>query len=254
MWYNDGVMKKIVCIRHGQSTWNAENKFTGWTNVDLSERGIAEAKEAGEILKKEGFVFDEAYTSFLLRAQHTLDIALETLGQKNIPITKTWVLNERHYGDLQGKNKKQIADEVGEDQFMIWRRSFDVPPPALATDDPRHPAHDPLYADVPADLLPGTESLKEVIERVSPYWEEVLKPRVHEGKMILISAHGNTIRALRKMLENITPEEIVELNIPYATPLVFEFDDDMQPLRSYYLGDQEKIDAVAKEVASQGKV
>lgn len=246
-------MKKIVFIRHGQSTWNAENKFTGWTDVDLSPRGEEEARGAGAILKEEGYVFDEAYTSYLVRAQHTLDIALDTLGQKDIPITKTWILNERHYGDLQGKDKKQIADQVGEEQFMIWRRSFDVPPPAVATDDPRHPANDTRYADIPKDILPGTESLKEVIERVEPYWEDVLKPKVQEGKNILVSAHGNTIRAFRKMFDNMSEEEIVELNIPYATPLVYEFDDDMHVVRSYYLGDREKIDAVAKEVAAQGK-
>jgi 2,3-bisphosphoglycerate-dependent phosphoglycerate mutase len=246
-------MKKIVFIRHGQSTWNAENKFTGWTDVDLTERGVAEAKQAGEMLKKEGYVFDEAYTSYLLRAQRTLDIALAGLGQENIPVTRSWKLNERHYGDLQGKNKQQVAEEVGQEQFMIWRRSFDVPPPALSQDDPRHPANDPLYTDVPKEELPGTESLKQVIERVEPFWEKELKPKVDNSKVLLVSAHGNTIRACKKMFEDISDEEIVSVNIPYAVPLVYEFTDDMHVSASYYLGDQAEIEAVAKEVAEQGK-
>lgn len=246
-------MKRIVFIRHGESTWNAAHKFTGWTDVDLTERGKEEAKEAGRILKEEGCHFNKAYTSYLNRAQHTLDIVLKELEQEDIPIVRSWKLNERHYGDLQGKNKQQIADEVGEEQFMTWRRSFDTPPPALSKDDRRHPINDPLYSDVPKDELPSTESLKDVIGRIQPYWLATLAPEVQEGKSLIVSAHGNTIRAFKKMFDEMSPEDVVGLNIPYAIPLVYEFDDDMNIQNSYYLGDAERIKALADEVANQGK-
>lgn len=246
-------MKKLVCIRHGESVWNKENKFTGWTDVDLSDRGIDEAGEAGRVLKKEGYMFDLAYTSWLVRAKHTLDIVLKELGQTGIPIKTSWRLNERHYGALQGLNKKETAEKFGEQQVHLWRRSFDVQPPALAKDDERWPGNDLKYRDVKEESIPLTESMKDVVERLMPYWEEELKPAVASGKMVLLSAHGNTIRGFKMFLDNMKPEDIVDLNIPYAVPLVYEFDDSMHVIKSYYLGDEEKIQAVAQEVANQAK-
>lgn len=243
----------MVCIRHGESVWNRENKFTGWTDVDLSERGIEEAHEAGRLLKKEGYVFDCAYMSWLVRAKHTLDIILDELGQTDIPVQESWRLNERHYGALQGLNKKEMAEKFGEQQVLVWRRSFDVQPPALTEDDPRYSGNEPKYHGLNKADIPRTESMKDMIERCIPYWEETLKPAVASGKIVLVSAHGNTIRGLKMFLDNMKPEDVVDLNIPYAIPLVYEFDDTMNVMRSYYLGDQEKIAAVAKEVANQGK-
>jgi len=246
-------MHKVVLLRHGESTWNKENRFTGWHDVDLTERGRDEAREAGRLLKEGGYVFDVAYTSVLKRAIKTLGIALDTLDQLWIPVIKSWKLNERSYGALQGLNKAETAAKHGEAQTKIWRRSFDIPPPALTVDDERHPSHDPRYKDLkPADL-PLTESLKDTIARFMPYWHETIAPTITSGRRVIIAAHGNSLRALVKDLDNIPEAEIVELNIPTGIPLVYELDDDLRPLRHYYLGDPAAAAAAAARVANQAK-
>jgi 2,3-bisphosphoglycerate-dependent phosphoglycerate mutase len=246
-------MHKLVLLRHGESTWNQENRFTGWTDVDLSDRGVAEAREAGRLLREGGFVFDIAFTSVLKRAIKTLGIALDTLDQLFIPVTKSWRLNERHYGALQGLNKAETAAKHGEAQTKIWRRSYDILPPPLTPDDPRHPSRDPRYAGLnPADL-PLTESLKTTVERFLPYWHETIAPTIRSGKRVVIAAHGNSLRALVMYLDHIDEQTIVELNIPTGIPLVYELDDDLKPIRHYYLGDPDAAAAAAARVAAQTK-
>ncbi len=246
-------MKKIVLLRHGESTWNKENRFTGWTDVDLSEKGVQEATAAGRTMKDAGYVFDVAYTSVLRRAIKTLWLSLEQMDLMWIPVHNTWRLNERHYGALQGLNKAETAERHGMEQTHIWRRSYDVPPPALTIDDPRHPGRDPRYAGLsPADL-PLTECLKDTVARFLPYWHEVVAPAVRGGQRVLIAAHGNSLRALIKYLDNIPDADIVELNVPTGIPLVYELDDDLKPIRHYYLGDQEAIKKAAEAVANQLK-
>lgn len=246
-------MYKLVLLRHGESHWNKENRFTGWTDVDLSEKGIEEATESGRVLKEEGFVFDLAYTSVLKRAINTLHIALNQLDQVWIPVYKNWRLNERHYGALQGLNKAETAEKHGEDQVKIWRRSYDTPPPALDESDERFPGRDPRYADLdPADV-PRTECLKDTVARFLPLWHEEIAPLIREGKRVLIAAHGNSLRALVKYLDEMSDDEIVGLNIPTGVPLVYELDEDLAPIEHYYLGDQEAIAAKAAAVANQGK-
>jgi 2,3-bisphosphoglycerate-dependent phosphoglycerate mutase len=246
-------MHKIVLLRHGESAWNKENRFTGWTDVDLTEQGRAEAKTAGEVLKKEGFSFDLAYCSVLKRALRTLWIVLDELDELWIPVEKTWRLNERHYGALQGLNKSETAAKFGEDQVLVWRRSYDIPPPPLEKSDERFPGRDPRYQDVPEAELPLTECLKDTVDRFLPYWHEVIAPQVKAGKKLVIAAHGNSLRALVKYLDNLSEEEVLKLNIPTGVPLVYELDDQLKPLKSYYLGDQEAIAAAMAAVASQGK-
>jgi 2,3-bisphosphoglycerate-dependent phosphoglycerate mutase len=246
-------MHKLVLLRHGESTWNQENRFTGWTDVDLSERGIAEAKEAGRLLREGGFVFDIAYTSVLKRAIKTLGIVLDALDQLWIPVTKSWKLNERHYGGLQGLNKTETAAKHGEAQTKIWRRSFDIPPPPLTIEDERHASHDLRYTGLMASELPLTESLKDTIARFMPYWHEAIAPTIKSGKRVVIAAHGNSLRALVMYLDNIPESEIVELNIPTGIPLVYELDDDLKPLRHHYLGDPAAAAAAAARVANQAR-
>ena len=247
-------MKKIILLRHGESIWNKENIFTGWTDVDLSEKGIEEAKSAGRILKNEGYVFDIAYTSVLKRAIRTLWIVLDEMDLMWIPVQMSWRLNERHYGALQGLNKAEMAEKFGEKQVLIWRRSYDVPPPALEKMDERYPGSDPRYKKLDEKDLPLTECLKDTVNRFLPYWKEVITPTVKSGKRVIISAHGNSLRALVKYLDNIPDEEIVSLNIPTGIPLIYELDDDLNPLRHYYLGDPEELKKAMKSVADQGKV
>ncbi len=244
-------MIKLVMVRHGQSTWNLANRFTGWTDVDLSEQGVREAHEAATVLKKEGYTFDVAYTSVLKRAIRTLWIVLDDMDLMWIPVHRSWRLNERHYGALQGLNKKETADEYGLEQVQIWRRSYDTPPEGLSREDRRHPCHDPRYADVPPELLPATESLKTTLQRVLPYWHEAIAPALREGRKVLIAAHGNSMRALVKYLDDVSDADIVKLNIPTGIPLVYELDDDLHAQRHYYLGDEEKIRAATASVASQ---
>ena len=246
-------MKKLVLIRHGESTWNKENRFTGWTDVDLSEKGVEEAVAGGRALRDDGYVFDVAYTSVLKRAIKTLWLALEQLDQMWIPVHNTWRLNERHYGALQGLNKAETAAKHGMEQTNIWRRSYDVPPPALTPDDERHPSRDPRYAGLsPADL-PLTECLKDTVARFLPLWHETIAPAVRSGQRVLIAAHGNSLRALVKYLDNIPDADIVGLNIPTGIPLVYELTDDLKPIRSYYLGDPEAVKKAAEAVAAQLK-
>jgi len=246
-------VKKLVLIRHGESTWNKENRFTGWTDVDLSEKGRQEAKEAGQVLKSEGYTFDVAYTSVLKRAIRTLWTVLDEMDLMWIPVHRTWRLNERHYGALQGLNKAETAAKFGEDQVKIWRRSYDVPPPALTPDDERVPARDPRYASLTKEELPLTECLKDTVARFLPYWHEAIAPAVESGKKVLITAHGNSLRALVKYLDNVSEKEIIELNIPTGMPMVYELDDHLKPLNRYYLGDPEKVKAAVEAVAAQGK-
>jgi 2,3-bisphosphoglycerate-dependent phosphoglycerate mutase len=246
-------MKKLVLVRHGESTWNKENRFTGWTDVDLSEKGVEEAVAGGRALRDEGYVFDVAYTSVLKRAIKTLWLALEQLDQMWIPVHNTWRLNERHYGALQGLNKAETAAKHGMEQTNIWRRSYDVPPPALTPDDERHPSRDPRYAGLsPADL-PLTECLKDTVARFLPLWHGTIAPAVGSGQRVLIAAHGNSLRALVKFLDNIPDAEIVGLNIPTGIPLVYELTDELKPIRSYYLGDPEAVKKAAEAVAAQLK-
>ncbi len=246
-------MKKVVLLRHGESTWNKENRFTGWTDVDLSEKGKQEALEAGRVLKREGYVFDLAYTSVLKRAIRTLWIVLDEMDLMWIPVHLSWRLNERHYGALQGLNKSEMAAKFGEQQVLIWRRSYDIPPPALEKTDPRYPGHDPRYRDIGEENIPSTESLKDTVKRFLPYWHETIAPTIREGRRVLISAHGNSLRALVKYLDDMSDQDIVALNIPTGIPLVYELDDDLKPIRHYYLGDPEAVKKAMEAVASQGK-
>ncbi len=244
-------MVKLVLVRHGQSTWNLENRFTGWTDVDLSEQGVREAHDGAKVLAQEGYTFDVAFTSVLKRAIRTLWIILDDMDLMWIPVHRSWHLNERHYGALQGLNKKETADKYGLDQVQIWRRSYDTPPGELAESDSRHPCHDRRYADVARDLLPATESLKTTLERVLPYWHEAIVPELKKGKRILICAHGNSLRALVKYFDGMSNEAITQLNIPTGVPLVYELDDELNAVRHYYLGDEEAIKAATASVASQ---
>jgi 2,3-bisphosphoglycerate-dependent phosphoglycerate mutase len=246
-------MKKLVLLRHGESQWNRENRFTGWVDVDLSDKGREEAKAAGQLLKDEGFVFDVAYTSVLKRAIRTLWTVLDGMDLMWIPVIKSWRLNERHYGALQGLNKAETAQRHGDEQVLIWRRSYDTPPPALDINDELHPGKDPRYASLTAEELPATECLKDTVGRFLPYWHETIAPMILGGKRVIITAHGNSLRALVKYLDKISDEDIVGLNIPTGIPLVYELDDDLKPLRSYYLGDQEAMKAAIDAVAKQGK-
>ncbi len=247
-------MYKLVLVRHGQSTWNLENRFTGWTDVGLTEQGVAEAHESGRLLREEGYTFDVAYTSVLKRAIKTLWIVLDEMGLEWIPVHRAWQLNERHYGALQGLNKAETAVKFGEEQVHIWRRSYDTPPPALEMDDERHPRHDPRYASLQPKEVPATESLKITLERVLPYWHSTLAPAVKSGQRVLVAAHGNSLRAMVKYLDNISDEEIPGLNIPTGVPLVYELDNELKPIKSYYLGDPEAVAKAAAAVANQGKV
>jgi 2,3-bisphosphoglycerate-dependent phosphoglycerate mutase len=244
-------MTRLVLLRHGESTWNRENRFTGWTDVDLSERGLAEALDAGRLLREAGFGFDVAHTSLLRRAIRTLWIAIDALDLMWIPVEKSWRLNERHYGALQGLNKAEIAAKHGEAQTKIWRRSYDIPPPPLLPDDPRHPSRDPRYAGLAPSELPVAESLKDTVARFLPYWHEAIAPAIRSGKRILIAAHGNSLRALVMYLDQMSESDIVELNIPTGIPLVYELDAALQPVRHYYLGDPAAAAAAAARVAEQ---
>lgn len=246
-------MKKLVLIRHGESEWNKENRFTGWTDVELSQKGREEARQAGQLLKNQGYSFDKAYTSVLKRANHTLDGVLLELGETDIPVTRSWKLNERHYGALQGLNKAETAAKYGDEQVHEWRRSWDVRPPLLDSDDKRNPVLDPLYKGVPADELPLGESLKDTVRRVVPFFESDIVPEIKAGKNVVIAAHGNSLRALVKFLDHISDDDIAGLDIPTGVPLVYELDDDMNPLRHYYLGDPEVIRAREEAVKNQGK-
>jgi len=246
-------MYKLVLIRHGESEWNKENRFTGWTDVDLSEKGLLEAKEAGALLKKEGYSFDVAYNSVLKRAIKTLNLVLEEMNLLWIPVIKSWRLNERHYGALQGLDKAETAAKHGDAQVKIWRRAYDIAPPALDIQDERHPAKDDRYKDIPSKDLPATECLKDTVARVLPFWNSDIAPAIKSGKKVLIAAHGNSLRALIKYLDSIGDDEIVELNIPTGTPLVYELDESLKPIKHYYLGDQDKIAQAMAAVANQGK-
>jgi 2,3-bisphosphoglycerate-dependent phosphoglycerate mutase len=243
---------KLVLVRQGQSTWNLENRFTGWTDVDLTELGVAEARNGGKLLKEGGFDFDIAYTSVLKRAIKTLGIIQEEMSLEWIPVIRAWQLNERHYGSLQGLNKAEMAEKFGEAQVKIWRRSYDVPPPALELSDERHPRFDRRYHGINADELPATESLKITLERVLPYWHSTLVPMIKSGKRVLIAAHGNSLRAMVKYLDSIPDNEITELNIPTGIPLVYELDSNLKPINHYYLGDSEAVAKAAAAVAAQG--
>ncbi len=245
-------MHKVVLLRHGESEWNRENRFTGWKDVDLSEKGRAEAREAGRLMKEAGFAFDLAFTSVLIRAIKTLGIALDEMGQLWIPVTKHWRLNERHYGALQGLNKAETAAQHGEDQVKIWRRSYDIPPPPMSPDDERYAGRDPRYASLRPEEIPGSESLKDTVARFLPYWHDTIAPAITSGKRVLVAAHGNSLRALVKYLDDVGEKDIVELNIPTGIPLVYELDDQLKPIRHYYLGDAEAAARAAAAVANQG--
>jgi len=246
-------LKKLVLLRHGESEWNKQNRFSGWTDVDLSDQGILEAQKAGKLLKENGFTFDIAFTSVLKRGIRTLWIVLDELDLMWIPVFKSWRLNERHYGALQGFYKAKMAAELGEEQVLIWRRSYDIPPPPLKTTDPRYPGTDVRYKDLDPKEIPLSECLKDTVERFLPYWHETIAPAIKNGKEILISAHGNSLRALVKYLDNVSEEEIVTLNIPTGVPLIYELDDDLKPIKHYYLGDQETIQQAIEAVENQGK-
>jgi 2,3-bisphosphoglycerate-dependent phosphoglycerate mutase len=244
---------KLVLLRHGQSDWNLKNLFTGWTDVDLTEKGVEEAHESARLLAEQGLYFDIAFTSVLKRAIRTLWIVMDDMDRMWVPVHRAWRLNERHYGDLQGLDKAETAAKHGADQVLIWRRSYDIPPPALDADDARHPRHDDRYHNIdPADL-PGSESLKDTLVRVKPYWDETITPWLKRGKTVMIAAHGNSLRALVKMLDNVSEEEIVGLNIPTGVPLVYELDDDLNPIHREFLGDPDAVAAAAKAVADQAK-
>ncbi len=246
-------MTKLVLLRHGQSAWNLENRFTGWTDVDLTDRGRQEARDAGRLLKEGGYVFDVAYTSVLTRAIKTLGIALDVLDLLWIPVTKSWRLNERHYGALQGLNKAEMVATHGDAQVQIWRRSYDTPPPALAPDDERHPSHDPRYRSLAPRQLPRTESLKDTVARFLPYWHDTIAPDIKAGRRVVIVAHGNSLRALVKYLDNVSESDIVELNIPTGIPLVYELNDDLTPIRHYYLGNpDDAADAARRAGGTKG--
>jgi 2,3-bisphosphoglycerate-dependent phosphoglycerate mutase len=246
-------MYKIVLLRHGESDWNKENRFTGWTDVELSEKGVAEAKTGGKLMKEAGFNFDLAYTSVLKRAINTLNLALAEMDQLWIPVIKTWRLNERHYGALQGLNKAETAKIYGDEQVHIWRRSYGIQPPALTADDERFPGNDRRYADLKKAELPLTECLKDTVSRFLPFWHETIVPSIKAGKQVIIAAHGNSLRALVKYLDNVPENEIVELNIPTGIPLVYELDDNLKPIKHYYLGDPEEARKKAEAVANQAK-
>ena len=246
-------MYKLVLIRHGESTWNLENRFTGWTDVDLTDTGVEQAKNAGRLLKAEGYEFDVAYTSVLKRAIRTLWLALDEMDRTWLPVLKTWRLNERHYGGLQGLNKADMAKQYGDAQVLVWRRSYDTPPPALEATDPRSERSDPRYARLNPEDVPLTECLKDTVARVMPFWNESMAPAIKAGKRIVVAAHGNSIRALVKYLDGISDTDIVNLNIPNGIPLVYELDAELKPIRSYYLGDAEAAAKAAAAVASQGK-
>ncbi|WP_313623530.1 2,3-diphosphoglycerate-dependent phosphoglycerate mutase [Achromobacter sp.] len=246
-------MHKLVLMRHGESQWNLENRFTGWTDVDLTETGREQARKAGELLKKEGFTFDLAYSSVLKRAIRTLWIALDAMDAMYTPVGVNWRLNERHYGALQGLNKSETAAKYGDEQVLIWRRAYAIAPEPLSLDDERHPRFDSRYARIPADQLPATECLKDTVARVLPFWNESIAPAIRSGRKVLIAAHGNSLRALIKHLDNVSDDDIVNLNIPTGQPLVYELDDDLRPIRHYYLGDAAEIEAAMAAVAAQGK-
>jgi len=247
-------MKKIVLLRHGESVFNKENRFTGWTDVDLSTKGLEEARNCGRLLQKEHFVFDIAFTSVLKRAIRTLWITLDEMDQMWIPINHSWRLNERHYGALQGLNKAETAAKYGEKQILIWRRSYDTHPPALTLDDTRYPGLDPRYQNLTKRNIPLTECLKDTVERFLPYWSETIVPMVQSGRRVIIAAHGNSLRALVKHLDNISNQDVLELNIPTGIPLVYELDDNLKPIQHYYLGDQAEIEKAMQAVANQGKI
>ena len=246
-------MKKLVLLRHGESQWNLENRFTGWTNVDLTEKGEEEARKAGELLNQESIKFNVVHTSLLKRANRTMEICIDEMGLSNVSKKFDWRLNERHYGSLQGLNKAETAEKHGDEQVLIWRRSYDVRPPELGYDDERHPRFDNLYSKMPADLLPSSECLKDTVERFMPYWFDVIKPEIEQGEKVLIVAHGNSLRALVKYLDQISDEDILKLNIPTGVPLVYELDEDLKPIKSYFLGDQDEISKKADAVAAQGR-
>lgn len=246
-------MYKIVLLRHGQSTWNSENRFTGWTDVDLSDLGRTEAQNAGQLLKAEGLTFDLAFTSVLKRAIRTLWIVLDELDRMWVPIEHTWRLNERHYGALQGLNKAETAARYGDEQVKIWRRSYDILPPELDVSDERFPGHDAKYHSLAPHELPRAECLKDTVERMLPFWHEAIAPAILEGHQIIVAAHGNSLRALVKYLDDVSTEEILELNIPTGVPLVYELDSELHPIRHYYLGDPEAIARAQQAVANQGK-
>lgn len=246
-------MYKVVLIRHGESVWNKENRFTGWTDVDLSEKGREEAKKAGQTLKNEGFIFDVAFTSVLKRAIRTLWTVLDEMDLMWIPIKHSWRLNERHYGVLQGLNKAETAAKYGDDQVLVWRRSYDIPPEPLTRDDVRYPGNEPRYQNMKEKDVPLTECLKDTVARFLPYWHETIAPAIKDGQRVIIAAHGNSLRALVKYLDNISDEEIVHLNIPTGMPLVYELDDNLKPLKHYYLGDPEEVKKAMEAVANQGK-
>ncbi len=246
-------MHTIVLIRHGESVWNKENRFTGWTDVGLTEKGIEEGRLAGRTLKKEGFSFDVAFTSFLKRASETLDLILKEMNLEKIAIYRSWKLNERHYGALQGLNKSEMTEKYGEEQVKKWRRGYATSSPRLDIDDPRHPIHDPVYRDVDKKSLPSSESLKDTVARTVPYWNNEIAPLIKKGKKIVISASGNSLRALVKFLDDVPENEIVELNIPTGVPLVYELDEDLKPIRHYFLGDQDEIRKKIEAVVNQAK-
>lgn len=246
-------MYKLVLMRHGESQWNLENRFTGWTDVDLTETGREQARKAGELLKKEGFTFDLAYSSLLKRAIRTLWIALDAMDAMYTPVGVNWRLNERHYGQLQGLNKAETAAKYGDEQVLIWRRAYAIAPEPLALDDERHPRFDPRYAKIPAEQLPATECLKDTVERVLPFWNDSIAPAIRAGRKVLIAAHGNSLRALIKHLDGMSDDDVVNLNIPTGQPLVYELDEQLRPIRHYYLGDAAEIQAAMAAVAAQGK-
>jgi 2,3-bisphosphoglycerate-dependent phosphoglycerate mutase len=247
-------MKKLVLLRHGESTWNKENRFTGWTDVDLSPKGVEEAQNSGRLLREGGFTFDIAYTSVLKRSIRTLWIVLDELDQMWIPVNLTWRLNERHYGALQGLNKLETALKYGEEQVQIWRRSYNVRPPALTPEDERYPGFDPRYRNLEREDIPLTECLQDTVARFLPYWNETIAPQVKNGQRILIAAHGNSLRALVMYLDNLSEQDVMQLNIPTGVPLVYELEEDLKPIRSYYLGDQAAIEQAMQVVANQGRI
>ena len=247
-------MHRVVLLRHGESLWNAENRFTGWIDVDLSKKGIAESIEAGRILKRADFVFDIAFTSVLRRAIRTLWIVLDEMDLMWIPVKTSWRLNERHYGALQGLNKAKLAETYGDEQVYIWRRSYDIRPPALEKTDERYPGNDPRYKDLDEKALPLTESLKDTVERFLPCWHNDIAPKIESGKKVIVAAHGNSLRSLIKYLDSVPDDEIVELNIPTGIPLVYELDEELKPIKHYYLGDPEKVSKAVESVANQVKV
>lgn len=246
-------MYKLVLLRHGESIWNKENRFTGWTDVDLTEKGVKEAIEAGKLLKKEGLTFDIAFTSVLKKATKTLDFVLKEMGLTNIPVKKTWRLNERHYGALQGLNKSETAKRYGEKQVFLWRRSYEVRPPALKETDARYPGNDPLYKNLKKEEIPLTESLRDTEMRLLPYWHEEITPAIKQGKKVLIVAHGNSLRALVRYLDNIPSQKIPELNIPLGIPLVYELDENLKPIKHYYLGESERVKKAVEKIIGEGK-